>query len=87
MLKQLGVYARLMRLDRPVGIWLLAWPMLWALWIAGEGQPDQTVLVVFLLGAVVTRSAGCVVNDLADRRLDAEVRRTRGRPLATGEIG
>ena len=86
-LRQLGVYVRLMRLDRPVGIWLLGWPMLWALWIAGEGRPNETVLIVFVLGAIVTRSAGCVINDLADRRFDGQVRRTRNRPLATGELG
>ena len=59
-------YARLMRLDKPVGIWLLLWPTLWALWIAGEGRPEGRVLIVFLCGVVVTRSAGCVINDFAD---------------------
>lgn len=84
---QLGIYGRLMRLDRPVGIWLLMWPMLWALWIAGEGRPAADILVVFLVGCVVTRSAGCVINDIADRRFDPHVTRTRSRPLASGEIG
>lgn len=84
---QLGIYGRLMRLDRPVGIWLLMWPMLWALWIAGEGRPAADILVVFLAGCVVTRSAGCVINDIADRRFDPHVTRTRSRPLAAGEIG
>ncbi len=84
---QLGIYGRLMRLDRPVGIWLLMWPMLWALWIAGDGQPAGDILVVFLAGCVVTRSAGCVINDIADRRFDPHITRTRSRPLAAGEIG
>jgi 4-hydroxybenzoate polyprenyltransferase len=83
---QFGRYARLMRLHQPVGIWLLLWPTLWALWIAGEGRPDQRMLIVFVLGTIIARSAGCVVNDLADRRIDAHVRRTSGRPLATGEV-
>ncbi|MEO0574050.1 MAG: 4-hydroxybenzoate octaprenyltransferase [Pseudomonadota bacterium] len=87
MLRQLLVYVRLMRLDRPIGIWLLAWPMLWALWIAGNGKPDATILIVFVLGAVITRSAGCVINDIADRNFDGEVQRTRERPLANGEVG
>ncbi|MEO1596718.1 MAG: 4-hydroxybenzoate octaprenyltransferase [Pseudomonadota bacterium] len=84
---QLGVYGRLMRLDRPVGIWLLMWPMLWALWIAGEGRPAPDILFVFLAGCIVTRSAGCVINDIADRKFDPQVTRTRSRPLASGEIG
>ncbi len=87
LIAQLGIYARLMRLHKPVGIWLLMWPMLWGLWIAAEGAPDQTILVIFLLGAVVTRSAGCVINDIADRNLDGMVTRTRDRPLANGELG
>lgn len=87
LIKQLGIYGRLMRLDKPIGIWLLAWPMLWALWIAGEGRPDPDILLIFCLGALVTRSAGCVINDIADRKFDSQVRRTRARPLARGEIG
>jgi len=79
-------YARLMRLDRPVGIWLLLWPTLWALWIAGEGRPDPLVFSVFVAGVVVMRSAGCVINDFADRRFDPEVERTRDRPLASGRV-
>ncbi len=75
-----------MRLHQPVGIWLLLWPTLWALWIAGEGHPDQRVFVVFLLGTVVLRSAGCIINDYADRKIDAHVWRTKDRPLATGEV-
>ena len=81
-----SVYARLMRLDRPVGIWLLLAPTLWALWIAGQGRPSEQVLIVLVLGTILVRSAGCVMNDLADRRIDPHVRRTRGRPLATGEV-
>ena len=79
-------YARLMRLDRPIGNFLLIWPMLWALWIAAKGKPDLLVLVVFLVGALVMRAAGCVINDYADRNFDGHVERTRGRPLARGEV-
>jgi 4-hydroxybenzoate polyprenyltransferase len=80
-------YASLMRLDKPVGIWLLLWPTLWALWIAGDGRPDERVLVIFLLGVLVTRSAGCVINDFFDRDFDRQVQRTAGRPIATGRVG
>jgi 4-hydroxybenzoate polyprenyltransferase len=86
LLAQFGRYARLMRLHQPVGIWLLLWPTLWTLWIAGEGRPDERMLIVFVLGTIVARSAGCVINDLADRKIDRYVRRTSGRPLATGEV-
>lgn len=79
-------YARLMRLHRPIGTLLLLWPTLWALWLAAEGLPDLDVLVVFALGTLLMRSAGCVINDYADRHFDGHVRRTRDRPLATGEI-
>ena len=75
-----------MRLDRPIGALLLLWPTLWALWIAAAGPPDPKVLVVFLLGVVVMRSAGCVINDYADRDFDPHVERTRNRPLATKEV-
>ena len=85
-LNRLGAYARLVRLHQPVGIWLLLWPTLWALWIAGDGRPDQRVFIVFVLGTVVLRSAGCIINDYADRKIDAHVWRTRDRPLATGEV-
>jgi len=74
--------AQLMRLDRPIGIWLLLWPTLWALWIAARGHPQRRLLGIFLAGAVVMRSAGCIVNDLADRNIDPHVKRTRTRPLA-----
>jgi 4-hydroxybenzoate polyprenyltransferase len=80
-------YIKLMRLDRPIGIWLLMWPALWALWIAGDGQPSPKILVVFVLGTVVMRSAGCVINDFVDRNVDPYVRRTRERPLAARRIG
>jgi 4-hydroxybenzoate polyprenyltransferase len=83
---QLRNYARLMRLDKPVGIWLLLWPTLWALWIAGAGQPDQGLFIIFVAGVVVMRSAGCVLNDFADRRIDPYVERTRDRPLASGAV-
>src|SRR5688572_21101253 len=75
-------YVNLMRLNRPIGIWLLMWPALWALWIASEGRPDPKILIVFLLGTVVMRSAGCVINDFVDRNVDPYVRRTKERPLA-----
>jgi 4-hydroxybenzoate polyprenyltransferase len=79
-------YARLMRLDKPVGIWLLMWPTLWGLWIAGDGTPQPVNFLVFVAGVIVMRSAGCVINDFADRRIDGSVARTRSRPLATGQV-
>ncbi len=85
-LSVLQPYLRLMRLDRPIGILLLMWPTLSALWIAAEGLPDLTVLMVFILGVIIMRSAGCAVNDFADREIDGDVWRTEGRPLATGEL-
>src|SRR5579862_1015445 len=84
--RRLGGYARLMRLDRPVGTWLLLWPALWALWVAGAGKPNPRVLIVFVLGVVVMRAAGCVINDFADRDIDPHVRRTRDRPLAARRV-
>lgn len=86
LLRQLGLYLQLMRLDRPIGIWLLMWPTLWALWIAGDGRPDPVNFLVFVTGVIVMRSAGCVINDYADRRFDGAVARTAGRPLATGSV-
>ena len=86
LLRQAGVYARLMRLDRPIGIWLLLWPTLWGLWIAGEGRPDPQVFMVFVLGVIIMRSAGCVLNDFADRDIDGKVSRTKDRPLVTNEV-
>lgn len=82
----LSRYQRLTRLDRPIGIWLLLWPTLWALWIASAGRPTGAVFAVLVLGTIIVRSAGCVINDLADRKFDARVRRTADRPLATGEV-
>ncbi len=81
-----SAYWRLMRLHRPIGILLLLWPALWALWIAADGLPNLFVLAVFVCGTVLMRSAGCVINDYADRHFDGRVQRTRDRPLATGEI-
>lgn len=86
LLAQARQYARLMRLDRPIGIWLLMWPTLWSLWIAGNGKPDPQVFGVFVIGVIVMRSAGCVMNDFADRNLDPHVTRTRDRPLAAGTV-
>lgn len=79
---RLPFYIQLMRLDRPVGIYLLLWPTLWALWIAGEGAPSIGNVIIFILGVVVMRSAGCVINDYADRHVDGHVERTQQRPLA-----
>ena len=75
-------YALLMRLHRPIGIYLLLWPTLWALWLAGDGQPPRGTVLVFVLGVALMRSAGCVMNDIADRKFDPHVARTRDRPLA-----
>jgi len=79
-------YLRLMRLHRPIGIWLLLWPTLWALWIASAGRPDERVFIILVLGTIVVRSAGCVINDFVDRKIDPHVARTADRPLATGEV-
>ncbi len=83
---RLRQYALLMRLDRPIGILLLLWPTLWAVWIAGEGRPDPKVVIVLVLGVIVMRSAGCVINDYADRHFDPHVRRTKDRPIAAGRV-
>lgn len=74
------------RLDKPIGIYLLLWPTLWGLWIAAEGFPGWHLLIVFVLGTVLTRSAGCIINDIADRKFDAGVKRTAGRPLVSGQL-
>lgn len=79
-------FVQLARLDRPIGIYLLLWPTLWALWLAAEGVPSIHNLLVFVLGVVLTRSAGCVINDFADRRFDGHVKRTHQRPLVTGKV-
>jgi 4-hydroxybenzoate polyprenyltransferase len=83
---QLRNYGKLMRVDKPIGIWLLLWPTLWALWLAGEGHPDPGVFVVFVVGVLIMRSAGCVLNDLVDRNIDPYVERTRTRPIASGAV-
>jgi 4-hydroxybenzoate polyprenyltransferase len=83
---RLADYARLMRLDKPIGIFLLLWPTLWALWIASEGHPDHQVLVIFVLGVILMRSAGCIINDYADRHIDCHVSRTQNRPLTSGRV-
>ena len=87
MKQRLHQYYLLTRLHKPIGILLLLWPTLWALWLAAEGVPSLPILLVFVLGVVLMRSAGCVINDYADRTFDPQVRRTRERPLATGRVG
>ncbi|HKQ31158.1 MAG TPA: 4-hydroxybenzoate octaprenyltransferase [Burkholderiales bacterium] len=86
MIERVRQYALLMRLHRPIGIFLLLWPTLWGLWFASAGQPHGGVLLVFVLGVVLMRSAGCVVNDYADRNFDPHVERTRERPIAAGRV-
>ena len=86
LVSQLRTYGKLMRVDKPIGIWLLLWPTLWALWLAGEGTPDQGLFVVFVLGVFIMRSAGCVLNDYVDRKIDPYVERTRTRPIASGRV-
>jgi len=83
---QLRNYGKLMRVDKPTGYWLLLWPVLWALWLAGDGHPDQGLFVVFVVGVFVMRSAGCVFNDYVDRKIDPYVERTRTRPIASGAV-
>lgn len=86
MFKNFVDYLVLMRLNRPIGIWLLLWPTLWALWFAAGGRPPLKILLIFVGGTVLMRSAGCVVNDLADRKFDPRVARTRDRPIAAGRV-
>ena len=83
---KLWPWIQLMRLDRPVGTLLLLWPTLWAVWIAGNGSPSVRTVIVFTLGVIVMRAAGCVINDFADRNIDGHVKRTEARPLATGAL-
>jgi len=83
---RLAHYWRLVRADRPIGIYLLLWPALWALWVAAEGPPPWWILLVFVLGTALMRSAGCAINDYADRGFDGQVERTAQRPLATGQV-
>jgi len=84
--QRLDAYERLMRLDKPIGALLLLWPTLWGLWLARRAVPELEILAIFLLGVVLTRSAGCVINDYADRKFDPHVQRTRDRPLAAGIV-
>lgn len=84
-LSNYSAYHRLMRMDKPIGIYLLLWPTLWALWIATAGQPSLHLLIVFILGVVVMRAAGCVINDYADREIDGHVKRTQLRPIPAGD--
>lgn len=84
--QRLYQYAILARLNKPIGIFLLLWPTLWALWIAAEGMPRPGVLTVFVLGVILMRSAGCVINDYADREIDPRVNRTKDRPIAAGRV-
>ena len=83
---RLRLYGQLIRFEKPIGFYLLLWPALWALAIAGQGSPDGWVLFVFVMGAFLMRSAGCAINDYADRDIDLHVTRTRERPLTTGKI-
>jgi len=83
---KLGLYAQLIRLEKPIGFFLLLWPTLWALAVAGEGSPDGWILFVFVVGSFLMRSAGCAINDYADRDIDQHVARTRERPLTSGKI-
>jgi 4-hydroxybenzoate polyprenyltransferase len=75
-----------MRLDKPIGIFLLLWPALWGVWFASDGAPDKRILTIFILGVLFMRSAGCIVNDIADRKIDQYVQRTKMRPLASGKV-
>ena len=86
LLKKIDAYERLMRLDKPIGILLLLWPTLWALWLASAGRPYWLLVCIFVMGTILMRSAGCVMNDVADRKFDGQVERTQQRPLATGEV-
>tara|TARA_B100000073_G_scaffold284597_1_gene245909 strand:+ start:226 stop:1092 length:867 start_codon:yes stop_codon:yes gene_type:complete len=84
--KKLKNYLLLMRLDKPIGIWLLMWPMLWSMWVSTDGQVNETLLIVFLIGVIIMRSAGCVLNDIADKNIDPFVKRTKDRPIASGKV-
>lgn len=85
-INKLNAYERLMRLDKPIGILLLLWPTLWALWLASDGHPHWLFVGIFSLGTILMRSAGCVMNDLADRNFDGYVERTQARPLVSGDV-
>ncbi|WP_324780318.1 4-hydroxybenzoate octaprenyltransferase [Thiobacillus sedimenti] len=86
LIERLSEYEKLMRLDKPIGILLLLWPTLWAQWLASSGHPNWLILWIFVIGVVLMRSAGCVINDYADREFDPHVERTRERPLAAGHV-
>jgi 4-hydroxybenzoate polyprenyltransferase len=79
-------YAYLMRLHKPIGILLLLWPTWWALWLAGDGHPDRSIVIIFTLGVILMRSAGCIINDIADRHFDKFVERTKQRPITSGKV-
>lgn len=81
-----SAYERLMRLDKPIGTLLLLWPTLWALWLSADGRPDWSIVAIFAVGTLLMRSAGCVMNDMADMKYDGHVKRTRERPLVTGQV-
>ncbi|MGA8149253.1 MAG: 4-hydroxybenzoate octaprenyltransferase [Gallionellaceae bacterium] len=83
---RIGLYFQLMRLHRPIGILLLLWPTLWGVWIGGNGHPDRRIVAIFVLGTVLMRSAGCAVNDYADRDFDKQVKRTQDRPITSGQL-
>lgn len=85
-LEKLQAYSRLMRVEKPIGTYLLLWPAYWALWIAAEGLPSYELLIIFTLGVFLTRSAGCVINDYADRKIDGHVKRTALRPIPAGQV-
>lgn len=85
-MKKIIHYAHLMRLHKPIGTFLLLWPTLWALWIAADGTPDLKIVIIFMAGVLIMRSAGDVINDLADRHFDGHVNRTKDRPLVTGSV-
>lgn len=84
--RHLNHYLQLMRVDRPIGTYLVIWPALWSLWIAAKGIPDPLLIIVFIIGAFLMRSAGCVINDFADRNIDGHIERTKKRPLAAGLV-
>jgi len=84
--RRIDLYERLMRLDKPIGTLLLLWPTLWALWFAASGPPRWDIIAIFVFGTLLMRSAGCVMNDIADRNFDPHVKRTRERPLASGQV-
>ncbi len=86
LINKINAYERLMRLDKPIGILLLLWPTLWALWLAADGHPHWIFVGIFMLGTILMRSAGCVMNDVADRNFDGHVARTNQRPLVSGEV-